>query len=147
MNNKKANVVLGVIVGIIGLSAAVVAQVATSPIVDISTSQPEGLVQSYLKANIDRDFDKALSYLDPSAKCAATDFNNAYVPTSFSASLDKVATTSTGATVSISIDTPNGDPFGGTYSESQTFQLKKVGTDWKISGIPWPLYQCGGVSK
>jgi hypothetical protein len=39
------------------------------------------------------------------------------------------------------------DPFGGSYSETQTFRLVKEDSGWKITGIPWPTYECGGEYK
>ena len=37
----------------------------------------------------------------------------------------------------------SGGPFGGAESENQTFRLTRSAGTWLISGIPWPLFECG----
>jgi hypothetical protein len=61
--------------------------------------------------------------------------------------LSDATSTETSAKVTVTIETSNGDPFGGSYSETQTFRLVKEDSGWKITGIPWPTYECGGEYK
>ena len=80
-------------------------------------------------------------------KCAADDFDRAYIQDSIRIGLSDTTSTETSAKVTVTIETSNGDPFGGSYSETQTFRLVKEDSGWKITGIPWPTYECGGEYK
>jgi uncharacterized protein YsxB (DUF464 family) len=147
MSNQRANRVLGIVVAAISIVAliAVLAVKETTPQLDAKT--PEGTVQQYLQAVSERDFDSAITYLTSDTKCNLEDFDQAYLQDSIRISLSDTSITGDSASVKVSIENSNGDPFGGTYTESQAFRLTKTDSGWKISGIPWPTYQCGGEFK
>ena len=147
MSEQRANRMLGLVVAAISIMAliAVLAVKETTPQLDANT--PEGTVQQYLQSVSKRDFDTAITYLASDTKCKIEDFDQTSVQDSFRISLSDTSITSDSATVKVSIEKSSGDPFGGSYAESQTFRLAKSGSGWKISGIPWPTYQCGGESK
>jgi hypothetical protein len=147
MSNHRANRVLGLVVAAISIVAliAVLAVKQTMPQLDAST--PEGTVQKYLQSVTTRDFNATVTYLAVDTKCKIADFEQAYIQDSVTISLAEAKVSGNFATVKVNIDTSTGDPFGGSYSESQALQLVKSETGWKISGIPWPTYQCGGVFK
>ena len=138
---------LGLVVAAISIMAliAVLAVKETTPQLDANT--PEGTVQQYLKSVTERDFDAAITYLASDTKCKIEDFDQAYIQDSVRISLSDTSITSDSASVKVSIEKSSGDPFGGSYAESQTFRLTKSASAWKISGIPWPTYQCGGEFK
>ena len=138
---------LGLVVAAISIMAliAVLAVKETTPQLDANT--PEGTVQQYLKSVTERDFDAAITYLASDTKCKIEDFDQAYIQDSFRISLSDTSITSDSAMVKVGIENSSGDPFGGSYAESQTFRLTKSTSAWKISGIPWPTYQCGGEFK
>ena len=138
---------LGLVVAAISIMAliAVLAVKETTPQLDANT--PEGTVQQYLKSVTERDFDTAITYLASDTKCKIEDFDQAYIQDSFRISLSDTSITSDSAMVKVGIENSSGDPFGGSYAESQTFRLTKSASAWKISGIPWPTYQCGGEFK
>jgi len=146
MSNQRANRVLGLVVAAISIVAliAVLAVKEKTPQLDANT--PEGIVQQYLQAATARDFEKAITYLASDTKCKVADFDQAYIQSSIRISLSNSSTTGDSATVKVNIDNSNGGPFGGSYTESQSFRLTKSDTGWKIAGIPWPTYQCGGVT-
>ena len=135
---------LGLVVAAISIMAliAVLAVKETTPQLDANT--PEGTVQQYLKSVTERDFDAAITYLASDTKCKIEDFDQAYIQDSVRISLSDTSITSDSAMVKVGIENSSGDPFGGSYAESQTFRLTKSASAWKISGIPWPTYQCGG---
>lgn len=147
MSNQKANRVLGLVVAAISIVAliAVFAVKDTTPQLDSTT--PEGTVQQYLQSVTARDFDTALTFLAADTKCKIEDFDQAYIQDSIRISLSDSSTTSDSASVKVNIENSSGDPFGGSYTESQAFRLTKSDGGWKIAGIPWPTYQCGGVYK
>jgi hypothetical protein len=147
MSDQRANRILGLVVAAISIVAliAVLAVKETTPQLDGNT--PEGTVQQYLHSVTDRDFNFAITYLATDTKCKIEDFDQAYIQDSFRISLSDTSITGDSASVKVSIENSSGDPFGGSYAESQTFRLAKSGSGWKISGIPWPTYQCGGEFK
>ena len=138
---------LGLVVAAISIMAliAVLAVKETTPQLDANT--PEGTVQQYLKSVTERDFDAAIKHLASDTKCKIEDFDQAYIQDSVRISLSDTSITSDSAMVKVGIENSSGDPFGGSYAESQTFRLTKSASAWKISGIPWPTYQCGGEFK
>ena len=147
MSNQRANRILGLVVVAISIVAfiAVLAVKETTPQLDSNT--PEGTVQQYLQSVTARDFDSAITYLASDTKCKIEDFDQAYIQDSVRISLSNTSITSDSASVKVSIENSSGDPFGGSYAEAQTFRLTKSDSGWKISGIPWPTYQCGGEFK
>ena len=147
MSNQKANRVLGIVVAAISIVALIVVLAVKEPPPQLDASSPEGTVQQYLQAITDRDFDAALKFLATDTKCKVEDFDRAYIQDSLRIALADVSTTGTSASVKVRIETANGDPFGGSYTDNQAFRLSKSDNDWKITGIPWPTYECGGMVK
>jgi hypothetical protein len=147
MSNQRANRVLGLVVAAISIVAliAVLAVKDTTPQLDATT--PEGTVQQYLQSITARDFDTALTYLATDTKCKIADFDQAYIQESIRVSLTDSSITGDSASVKVNIENSSGDPFGSSYSESQAFRLTQSDNGWKIAGIPWPTYQCGGEFK
>jgi hypothetical protein len=147
MSNQKANRVLGLVVAAISIVAliAVFAVKDTTPQLDVTT--PEGTLQQYLQSVTARDFDTAITYLAADTKCKIEDFDQSYIQDSIRISLSDSSITGDSASIKVNIENSNGDPFGGTYTESQAFRLSESQSGWKIAGIPWPMYQCGGVYK
>jgi hypothetical protein len=147
MSEKRANRVLGIVVATIAIVALIVVLAVKEPTAELDQGSPEGVVQQYLGSAIDKDFSKAMEYLASDSKCTIEDFDRAYIQDSVRISLSDTTSTATSAKVSVTIETSNGDPFGGSYAETQTFRLVKDETGWKIAGIPWPTYECGGEYK
>lgn len=105
---------------------------------------PEAVVQSYLQAMIDRDNDRALSYFEPTTKCDSSDLDRQYISPDLTVDLLDTSVTGERAQVKIRIRYSNDDLFGG-WSENHAIGLSKVNGMWRISGTPWPLYECDGV--
>jgi hypothetical protein len=147
MSEKRANRVFGIVIAAIAIVALIVVLAVKEPTAELDEGSPEGVVQQYLNAAIDKNFDQAKAFLASDTKCTADDFDRAYIQDSISIGLSDATSTEVSAKVTITIETSNGDPFGGSYSESQTFRLVKEDSGWKITGIPWPTYECGGVYK
>ena len=147
MSEKRANKVLGIVLAVIAAVALIAVLALKEPVAELDKSTPEGAVQQYLAAVTDRDFDKALTFLEADSKCTVEDFDRAYIQDSLRIGLSEVSPAESTAVVTVSIQYSNGDPFGGTYSEDQNFRLIKTDAGWKISGIPWPTYECGGEYK
>jgi len=147
MSNQKANRVLGLVVAVISVIALIVVLAVKEPTPQLDASSPEGVVQQYLQAVTDRDFEAAVTFLGTDTKCKVEDFDRAYIQNSLRIALSDVSKTQTSASIKVLIETDSGDPFGSGYSENQAFRLTKSDSGWKITGIPWPTYECAGVVK
>lgn len=148
MRNQRVNRVLGLVVAAISIVALITVLAVKYPTTQLDATTPEGTVQQYLQSVTARDFDTAITYLTAKTTCKIEDFDQAYLQDSIRISLSDSSNTGNSATVKVNIENSSGDPFGSSYyTEAQSFRLVKSEGDWKISGIPWPLYQCGGVYK
>lgn len=147
MSEKRANKVLGIVLAAIAIVAVIVVLSVNEPVAQLDKDSPEGTVQQYLGAITDKDFSQAMDYLASDSKCTIQDFERAYIQDSLRIGLSDLTTTADSASVTVKIETSSGDPFGGGYSETQTFTLTKEKSGWKVTGIPWPTYECGGEYK
>jgi hypothetical protein len=144
MSEKRANKVLGIVLAAIAIVAVIVVLSVNEPVAQLDKDSPEEAVQQYLGAITDKDFSQAMEYLASDSKCTIQDFERAYIQDSLRIGLSDLTTTANSASVTVKIETSSGDPFGGSYSETQTFTLTKEESGWKVTGIPWPTYECGG---
>jgi hypothetical protein len=147
MSEKRANKVLGIVLAVIAAVALIAVLALKEPVAELDKGTPEGTVQQYLGAVTERDFEQALTFLVADSKCTVEDFDRAYIQDSLRIGLSEVSPSESTAVVTVSIQYSNGDPFGGTYSEDRNFRLIKTDNGWKITGVPWPTYECGGEYK
>jgi hypothetical protein len=112
----------------------------------LDEQSPEGVVQAYLQAVLDGDHLAAVAFFsdDTARDCQASDFRNAWVPESLTATLDAVHVRGDDATVRVRLRTVAGPgPFGGDgYSSLETLTLAREDAQWRITGAPWPLLDC-----
>ena len=143
-----ANRVL-VIVALVALAltigAAIISTVRDTR--NFSPDRPEGVVQAYLKAVIDGKNQVAVSYFATGSQCTASDLDRVYFSNSLRIAL--LSTEIVGRDAYVKIDTQYADngPFGDGFTEEHTYRLTREGSQWKLLGIPWPLYDCGVVKK
>ena len=145
MQDKQANKFLAIAVAVITAIALIVVVVSNKPSTQLDRGKPEGAVQEYLTDVIAGDFDAAIKWVDPASSCKTADLDSSYFAKDVRISLVNATETSTGAVVKVSIETPNGAPMGGYYSEEHVIRLTKGASGWLITGIPWPMYSCGMV--
>lgn len=112
-----------------------------------STNSPEGVVQLYLQSLIDGKNDQAATYFISGSECDAADIDRAYISETLRVNLIKSSISGESAYVKIDANTGSNGPFDDGYSESHTYRLKRENGEWKIEGIPWPLWDCGTISK
>lgn len=143
MNEKPANRVLGFVVAAIAIVALIVVLASRQSTTQLDQGTPEATVQQYLQAVSDRNFDQALEFLSEDSKCTVEDFDRAYIQESLRIGLTESSANQETAVVTVSIQSSNGDPFGGTYTEERNFRLVNSDGEWKITGTPWPNYECG----
>ena len=116
---------------------------ARQPTTAIDPASPAGVVKEYVTAVMAGDHDRAADFFAMESDCQADDLDRTYVDPS--TRVDLIDTTITGerARVRIAIDVPNDDLFSNGWTEERTIRLTKTEGPWKLTGIPWPLYECG----
>jgi len=135
--------VLAIVVALVVLVIVLVGVLAANRSVsDHDLTTPEGVVQAYVAAVVDGDHDEAAGLLAEDNPCDAGDLDGSYVP-----ELDRVVLLDAevdGDRASVDIETVTAEgPFGAfDFTERHTFRLERSGTDWRITGRPWPLYEC-----
>lgn len=148
MNSKSPNRILGIIVALIALASVLVVVISLNkPVQDFDQNSPEGVVQSYLLDIFDGRYDSAVNYLEANTKCEASDLDRAFVPKNVRINLLEVMIDDSSARVKFQIETPSGAPLDSYYTEEQVIRLVKENQDWEITGIPWPLYDCGILNR
>jgi hypothetical protein len=115
--------------------------------VKLSPATPEGVVQLYLTAIIEGKNDQAAEYFVKGSRCDASDIDRAYVSDTLRVNLVSTSTDGNSAYVKIDANTGSGGPFDDGYTESHTYRLVKENGSWHIEGIPWPLWDCGTITK
>ena len=140
--HRPNRVLLLVMGGLVVIAVAVAALTTGREVTTYDLGTPEGVAQAYLRAAFDGDFDEAAAHFEPGSECDASDLDRAFIQNDVRVSLAGVDTDDDRATVRITADIPDGGPFGGYYEERHTLRLVFVGDAWKLTGIPWPLYDC-----
>ena len=146
--SSSANTRLSFVVGALLVIALIVAALSSTwSVQQRDPASPEGVVQTYLSAVLDRRSDDAAALLAKGSSCTAEHFDTAWIGQG--ARVDLVDSTITGDTakVDVRVEFSSGDPFGGTYGEDHAYRLLRENGQWHINGIPWPLYGCGELVK
>lgn len=137
------------IVGLGVLVVMVIASifVATRPVETLDPNSPAGVVQQYVQLVMDGDNDLAADYFADDTMCDAGDLDRAYI--NRDARIDLLDTTIDGsrARVRIALSNPTDDIVRNTWTEERTMRLVRVSGKWLLTGIPWPLYECGAWLK
>jgi hypothetical protein len=140
--------VLAIIVGSIIVAVSVVTILSTTKsAVSVSRATPAGSVQAFLKAVLVGKNAEAAKLLSPESMCTVSDIDRAYIVDTARVILVDSTTEGTTAEVRVMIENPMEGPFGTSSSEDHTFRLVNSGGTWLITGIPWPLYDCGVLKK
>lgn len=140
--------VLTVIVLFTILLAAVAAFLGTNRNqAEYSVQTPEGVIQRYLAAVIDGRNDKAAQFFVANSNCDASDLDRSWISETIRVNLVESDIEGNQAFVEVAIDISSGGPFDDYYTEDHNFRLERESGDWKILGIPWPLYSCEEVGK
>ena len=141
---RQPNRVLAIVAGLVVLVAVVAAVVAANrQPVTYDRGTPQGVVQSYLGAVVAGDHAEAAGYLAPGGPCDVVDLDRSSVPDGIRVVLRDTKVDGDRAQVMVDVVTTSGDLFGGSeYSEPQTFRLGRTGQEWRVQGVPWPMYDC-----
>lgn len=144
---NKANRVLIIIVGIAIIAAIAASIWGTRSVKQLDRQTPAGVVQAYLSATFNGRNDVAAQYLAPDSPCKVEDLDRVYINTSSRVSLIDTQLEGDVANVRVSVEMPTGGPFESFNTESHSYRLVQVDGHWLLSGIPWPLWDCGVIMK
>lgn len=146
--NKSPNRVLALAVGLIIVLVAVAAVVSsTRSTLVIDKSKPAWAVQNYLKAFLSGRNADAAKMISPESECTVVDVDRAYIIDNARVVLISTNTNGNTAEVRVRVEYPLNGPFGDSSTEDHTFRLTDSNGSWMLTGIPWPLYNCGLVAK
>ncbi|MFA5918522.1 MAG: hypothetical protein WC800_03160 [Candidatus Nanopelagicaceae bacterium] len=113
----------------------------------LDPSTPEGTVQSYLSAVLKGNYEKAAQFISSESSCDVQDLDRVYTVDTARVDLVKTEIDGEHAQVWVKVDYPSGAPFDAVRVEDHTFRLVHVNDHWLLTGIPWPLYDCGVITK
>lgn len=108
---------------------------------------PAGTVQSYLNAVLTGDYEKAAQFISSESSCDVQDLDRVYTMDTTRVDLVKTEINGDHAQVWVKVDYSSGAPFEAMRVENHTFRLIQGNDRWLLSGIPWPLYDCGAIPK
>ena len=146
--SRGANGILATIaILIIALIAASIMISSNQEDAQYSTSTPEGVVQTYLKAVIEGKHDQAASLFASGSECDAADIDRTYISDSLRVNLVSTEIEGDSAYVRIEANMNSGALFDDGYTEPHTYRLKRESGNWRIEGIPWPIWDCGEANK
>jgi hypothetical protein len=135
--------VLAIVVGLVVLVTVVVGVLTASrDATEYDSSTPEGVVQAYVEAVLDGELEVAAGLLSEDSPCDVDNLDNSYLPEYDRVVLLDSEVDGDTARVEIEAVTVEG-PFGAfDYGERHTFRLERSGTEWRITGRPWPMFEC-----
>lgn len=118
---------------------------------NLDPATPAGTVQSYLSAVLKGNYEKAAQFISSESLCDVQDLDRVYTVDTARVDLIKTEIDGEHAQVWVKVDYPSGAPFDpmfdGVRVEEHTFRLVQVEGHWLLNGIPWPLYDCGVITK
>lgn len=148
MSSSKPNRILLAIISAITLISIIVVIISfNKPVEVLDARSPEGVVQSYLTAIFDGNYERAVENLEMQSICEANDLDRTFVPQNVRIDLLDVVIEDSRARVKFQIEYPSGAPLDSYYTEEQVIRLINENNEWKITGIPWPMYDCGTLTK
>lgn len=146
--NKGANFYLAILVSVVFAIALIFAISTENSVKTLKVGSPEKVVQDYLDFINNGRSEDAASLFSSSSTCTVEDIDRAYVDTTSQVLLEKVTQDNeNSAIVYISIQRSDGPFMADTFLQKEIFRLSKESGLWKLSGIPWPLYECGVIKK
>lgn len=137
-------VLVGVVVAVAALAVAVVAlRPATAP---LDPASPEGVVQQFLDAWLERDEDVAVSLLIDGEDCEPHFFDGE--DTTLRAVLEGTEVEGDRAEVRVAVTETYGEPLDSSqYTSVETFDLERTEEGWRIDQLPHRFELCPERSR
>ena len=143
-SNQVLTVILVLTLALAGVAAFLTSSRETK---EYAPNTPQGVVQLFLQAVIDGKNEDAATYFSISSTCDATDIDRSWIPDTVRVSLTNTEIDADRAYIDVAVDMNQDQLFGDLYTEKHNFRLALESGNWKILGIPWPLYSCDEVTK
>lgn len=117
--------------------------------VTLDRTTPQGVVQAYVAAVLDGQTSDAVKYLAAESRCDVSDLDRIGVVDGETSRVDLLSTKINGdrAQVIVNAEVPFTAPFQSFMFEKHTLRLVQENGSWLLTGVPWPLYDCGVVAK
>lgn len=150
MHGERANsqkVLSIIVIFTILLAAAAAFLSASKDPKEYALSTPAGVIQRYLEAVLAGKNETAADYFVVDSQCDASDIDRSYISETIRVNLANTELEGDKAYVEVVIDLSSGGPFDDYYTEKHNFRLIRESGNWKILGIPWPLYSCEELNK
>lgn len=144
---KSINLYLGIVISTLLIIALIAAVATNNSTKTLSAGTPERVVQEFLEAINDGRNDLAVKMLASDSSCTIQDIDRAWRSPSAQIALLESKRTGDTAVLRISLQRDTNGVLGPSSDEEFLYRLVKEANQWKISGIPWPLYDCGGIKK
>lgn len=132
-------ILFGVVLAVVAGSVLLIVTGHTTR--ELPSDSPEGVVQRFVQAALQRDMTRARSYVDPSTYCDVVDPGP-----EGSARVVLVGSSTDGdrAVVTLNISDVKGFGLVGIDRTDSTerAELTRVGTAWRLVLVPWPFGQC-----
>ena len=141
---KQDRVLTGIFIGIgvLIIAALAVFFVRKDTQTYVSEETPEGVVHNYIVAVLEKDYEKAYTYLaDLENKPTFDQFRDSFVtgmlnPDNSAVDVGDSEITGDDAFVEVAMIYNSSDPFSSGYRDVQRAILLKQGNTWKISSMP-----------
>lgn len=144
---KSTNLYLGIVISTLLVIALIAAVATNNSTKTLSAGTPERVVQEFLEAINDGRNDLAVKLLASDSSCTIQDIDRAWRSPSGQIALLESKITGDTAVVRISLQRDPDAMMDISSDEEFMYRLIKELKQWRITGIPWPLYDCGGTKK
>lgn len=141
----KTNRTLVIVAIVLAIVAVVIAVVVREDVGKFPDGSPQKVVQQYLQAFVEGDHDTAAQFFAADSKCTAADLDRTYTTKDVRVDLVNVAINGDSALVKVAVGLGSEGPFDSLYLEDHVYRLTKTSGEWRLTGVPWPLYECGMV--
>jgi hypothetical protein len=131
---------------LLAVAAGVIAAVRPGP--ELAAGSPEARVRDYVAALYEHDPATAAAQLDPDGRCDEEDLREVFLDGQARVVLRESTTEGDTARVRVDLVRSGDGPLGGGENrEPATFDLRRAGDRWVITGEPWPTFSCGNLME
>lgn len=127
--------------GAIALVALAIFSATQSKTTEFATGTPEATVQAFFKSMSERNSEGALQYFVANTPCELFELDRQSLSQEITIDLVESEITGDSAKVKVRIRYSSNDMVSG-WKEDQVIRLEKESGNWRITGTPWPLYDC-----
>jgi len=139
----RSGIVLGIIGALVGVLIVVAIVLAMQSPDAFEPGTPEATVQHYFQAVIDGNRAEAARLMTPDLveRCGADLIQIRHAPDSVRVVITNTEPSDDRTIVNVEITEGSGPGlFGDSYTFEEAMVVERVGDDWLIAEVPWPIY-------